>query len=395
MRDLHEQISLAAGNRVHILVRGETGTGKELVAKSIHQSSSRAGLNFVEVNCGALTETIMESQLFGHERGSFTGAQTRRIGYFERAHRGTILLDEIGDLSPNAQTKLLRVLQEHCIQRVGSTESVPIDARVVAATHRPLEAAIKSGTFREDLFYRLNGFTIWIPPLRSRLDDIPDLVRHFIDHYGLEFGFGTVSIDEDAIHFLKEQCWPGNVRQLENVTRQAMLLSHGRGISLQHAQKAYFGPPPATPVEDPSLSECFDTLLAAAAQGRITDAYRRMIETVEREFFAQAIRRARGNIAKVARWCGITRATVREKLARCGLRDSPWVEERPQTSNTTQCGGVDDSHSHEGAPMRDSPAVSHECFGPAGNLQNLFASEAPVRADPWLYFRTSRRWGSG
>ena len=180
MQQLYKDIGRAAATAMTVLIRGETGTGKELVAKAISEHSSRGGQSFIPINCTAIPETLLESELFGYERGAFTGAHTRRLGWLERANQGTIFLDEIGDLNLNMQTKLLRVLEEKCIQRVGGHERIPVDVRVVAATHRDLEGAIRERTFREDLFYRLSTLTIWIPPLNERLEDIPELVEHFL-----------------------------------------------------------------------------------------------------------------------------------------------------------------------------------------------------------------------
>src|SRR5438876_3181315 len=194
MQELYKEIGRVAAKPVTVLVRGETGTGKELVARALYQYSDRSNAPFVAVNCAAIPETLLESELFGHERGSFTGADTRRIGRFEQAHGGTIFLDEIGDMNANLQAKLLRVLQEKTIQRVGGKEIVPVDVRIIAATHRDLEAAIRERFFREDLFYRLNVMTITLPPLSQRTEDIPDMIRYFLRRYGPEVGVASPSI---------------------------------------------------------------------------------------------------------------------------------------------------------------------------------------------------------
>src|SRR6185436_20060302 len=203
----------------------------------IYQHSDRAAAPFIAINCAAIPETLLESELFGHERGSFTGADARRIGRFEQANGGTVFLDEIGDMSVPLQAKLLRVLQEKTIQRVGGKENIPVDVRIIAATHRDLEAAIRERQFREDLFYRLSGMTITLPPLSQRAEDIPDMVRYFLRRYGPEAGVPSPSITPEAIAFLQSQSWPGNVRELENTVRQALLLARDYTISADHVRE--------------------------------------------------------------------------------------------------------------------------------------------------------------
>jgi transcriptional regulator with GAF, ATPase, and Fis domain len=302
-----------------VLIRGETGTGKELVARAIYQHSSRAAQPFIAVNCAAIPETLLESELFGHDRGAFTGAHARRIGRFEQADRGTIFLDEIGDLSLSTQVKLLRVLQEKYIQRVGGNEKIPVDVRVLAATHRDLESALKENQFREDLFYRLSGVTITLPPLSQRPEDIPDLVKYFMQRLGGEVGVDAPSIQPEAIAFLQTQAWPGNVRELENVVRQALLLSRNYPIGLEHVQEAYARTRKPLLVSDQTVAGYFSELLAKAQRGEADAVHAKMIEEMERELFARAIQLAQGNQAKAARWLGVTRTTMREKLIHFGL----------------------------------------------------------------------------
>ena len=205
MQSIYKEIGRVAATAATVLIRGATGTGKELIARAIYQHSDRADKPFIAVNCAAIPETLLESELFGHERGSFTGAQGRRIGRFEQAHGGTIFLDEIGDLNANTQSKLLRVLQERCIQRLGGDETIPVDARVLAATHRDLETAIKEREFREDLYYRLSVVTIHLPALSERAEDIPDLVKFFIRRYATELGLEAPSVRPEAVAFLQKQ----------------------------------------------------------------------------------------------------------------------------------------------------------------------------------------------
>jgi nitrogen regulation protein NR(I) len=319
MQAIYKEIGRVAATPVTVLIRGETGTGKELVARAIYQHSHRAAQPFIAVNCAAIPETLLESELFGHERGSFTGAHARRIGRFEQANRGTIFLDEIGDLSPGTQVKLLRVLQEKHLQRVGGNDKIPVDVRVLAATHRELEVAMKERLFREDLFYRLSSVTITLPPLRERAEDIPELVRYSLQRSALEIGVPSASIQPEAINFLQTQSWPGNVRELENLVRHALLLARAYPVSLEHAQQAYARLRKPVPNSEQTLSGYFTDLLARARRGELPDARASMIEEMERELFSRAIGLANGNQAKAARWLGVSRTTMREKLVHFGL----------------------------------------------------------------------------
>jgi nitrogen regulation protein NR(I) len=330
MQSVYKEIGRVAATAVTVLIRGETGTGKELVARAIYQHSGRAAQPFIAVNCAAIPETLLESELFGHERGAFTGAHARRVGRFEQANHGTLFLDEIGDLSLSTQVKLLRVLQEKYIQRVGGNEKIPVDVRVLAATHRDLESALKENEtsrtyrFREDLFYRLSGVTITLPPLSQRPDDIPDLVKYFMQRSGGELGVDAPSIQPEAIAFLQNQAWPGNVRELENVVRQALLLARNYPIGLEHVQEACSRTRKPVLLSDQTIAGYFSELLARAERGegpagRAQGAHAKMIEEMERELFARAIQLAQGNQAKAARWLGVTRTTMREKLIHFGL----------------------------------------------------------------------------
>jgi nitrogen regulation protein NR(I) len=319
MQTVYKEIGRVAATGVTVLIRGETGTGKELVARAIYQHSSRAAQPFIAVNCAAIPETLLESELFGHERGAFTGAHARRIGRFEQANHGTLFLDEIGDLTLSTQVKLLRVVQEKYIQRVGGNEKISVDVRILAATHRDLETALKENQFREDLFYRLSGVTIALPPLSQRPEDIPDLVRYFMQRLGDEVGVDAPSIQPEAIAFLQNQAWPGNVRELENVVRQALLLARNYAISLEHAQEACARTRKPLLVSDQTIAGYFTGLLAKAQRGEVEGLHGKMIEQMERELFARAIQLAQGNQAKAARWLGVTRTTMREKLIHFGL----------------------------------------------------------------------------
>ncbi len=319
MQAIYKEIGRVAATPATVLIRGATGTGKELIARAIYQHSNRADKPFIAVNCAAIPDTLLESELFGHERGAFTGAQGRRIGRFEQAHGGTLFLDEIGDLNANTQGKLLRVLQERSIQRLGSEASIAVDVRVLAATHRDLEAAIAEREFREDLYYRLSVVSITLPPLSERTEDVPLLVKYFILRFGKELGQEAPPVQAEAISFLQSQLWPGNVRELENVVRQAMLLARPFPISLDHVQQVLAKARKSAGSSQQTHATYIAELLARAQSGDVQDVYARLIADLEPELFKQAIQLAQGNQAKAARWLGVTRLKMREKLTQFGL----------------------------------------------------------------------------
>lgn len=314
MQNIYKEIGRVAATSVTVLIRGDTGTGKELIARAIYQHSDRANAPFIAINCAAIPEALLESELFGHERGSFTGADARRIGRFEQANGGTIFLDEIGDMDANLQAKLLRVLQEKTIQRVGGRESISVDVRVIAATHRDLEAAIRERLFREDLFYRLSVVTIKLPLLNQRLDDIPDMVRYFLRRYGPEAGVAAPAITPEAISFLQSQTWPGNVRELENTVRKALLIARDYTISLIHVKEVLAASRAPAAVSTQSHASYITNLMDQVERGEIQNAFSRMLADLEPELYSQAIARAQGNITKAAQWLGVTRLKMREKL---------------------------------------------------------------------------------
>ncbi|MCX6905027.1 MAG: sigma-54 dependent transcriptional regulator [Verrucomicrobia bacterium] len=315
MQNLYKEVGRVAATSATVLIRGETGTGKELIARALYHHSNRADKSFIAVNCAAIPETLLESELFGHERGAFTGAQGRRIGRFEQAHTGTIFLDEIGDLSPSTQSKLLRVLQERYVQRLGGNETIPVDVRVLAATHRDLETAIQEKEFREDLFYRLSVVTLRLPPLSERAEDIPELVKFFMQRYAADMGVENPSIQPEALAWLQTQPWPGNVRELENMARQALMLARPFAIGLEHVQQVQGGSRKPAAVSSQTHAAYIADLLARVQRGEEQDAFTRMVADLEPELFAQAIRLAQGNQARAARWLGITRLKMREKLS--------------------------------------------------------------------------------
>jgi nitrogen regulation protein NR(I) len=328
MQAIYKEIGRVASKPVNVLIRGETGTGKELIARALYQHSNRANAPFVAINCAAIPETLLESELFGHERGAFTGAEERRIGRFEQADRGTIFLDEIGDMTFGTQVKLMRVLQEKCLQRLGGKEPIAVDVRVLAATHRDLESAIRQKQFREDLYYRLSVVVMNLPPLRQRREDIPDLVRFFLQKHGPELGNSKPSIHPEAMNFLEAHHWPGNVRELENVVRKALLLAQSYTINLDHVRTALNKTSELIYSATRGFGDYVDDLLGAARHGEINDAHARIMETAEREVFARAIKLARGNQAKAARWLGVSRITMKAKLVQFGLH--PTQEPEPE-----------------------------------------------------------------
>ena len=319
MQQIFATIMRVAPTRATVLLAGESGVGKDLIARAIHFHSPRRDKPFVKINCTAIPENLMESELFGYEKGAFTGANISKPGKFEQADTGTVMLDEIGDVPANVQVKLLRVLQEHCLRRVGGRETIAVDARVLAATHHDLETAIRDKTFREDLYYRLNVVSIHLPALRQRKEDIPALVRYFLGKYGPELGHPSPSIHAGALEFLQSHSWPGNVRELENALRKALLLAQGYTINADHVRAAITqtagAPAPATR----TLGEWLDAELAAAQRGETTEVHAKILENAERELFRRAIALAEGNQARAARWLGVSRITMKAKLVQFGF----------------------------------------------------------------------------
>jgi DNA-binding NtrC family response regulator len=308
-----------ASNNITVLIWGETGTGKELVARALHQFSEREAQPFVAVNCMAIPEALLESELFGHERGAFTGAVNQRLGRFEQAHGGTLFLDEIGDLALFTQGKLLRALQNRVIQRVGGTADIPVDVRVIAATNRDLKRAVQEKLFREDLYFRLNQAVIALPPLRERDEDIPGLIQHFLQRFRAENQMSPLPISAAAVELLQRHSWPGNVRELESVVHRAVLLARGKMITTEIAQDALGETPPDMGSRTNRIKEHVAELLSEAEGHDLAAPYARLIKTCEREFFTQALERVQGNKSKLAARLGVSRRTVYQKLQEHGL----------------------------------------------------------------------------
>ena len=305
MQEVYKRIGQYARSDATVLVRGESGTGKELVVEAIHQHSSRSGGPLVKINCAAIPETLLEAELFGHERGAFTHALHRRVGRFEEADGGSLFLDEVGDLPAALQAKLLRALQERSIERLGSNKPVHVDIRLIAATARDLEKDVAEGRFREDLYYRLNVLTIRLPPLRERKQDIPALVGHFLRRAGK-----GVSISAEAMQALCGYEWPGNVRELENVVERAVALAHGGVIGVEEIQ---LGPAPVSGSGSVCGGGAWTEQVPEGA--KLDEA----VESLERAMIERALRASGGNKSKAAEVLGIHRRLLYEKLRRYGL----------------------------------------------------------------------------
>jgi two-component system response regulator AtoC len=308
MREVLRLVDKVAPSPTTVLVTGESGTGKELVARALHERSDRAERPFVQVNCGAIPETLFEAELFGYEKGAFTGAVASKPGRFELAHRGTLFLDEVGELPRDLQVKLLRVLQERRIDRVGGVQPIEVDVRVVAATNVDLKKAVDTGRFRNDLYYRLSVFPIHLAPLRERVDDIPLLVEHFLRHYSARLGKGVHRVSPDAMASLLEHPWPGNIRELENLMERAVLLTETDSVTLGDLPtlERTDGPGEGPELDALDLKEYVRVHLARLERTRI----QRVLEAED------------GNVTRAARRLGISRKSLQTKMKEYGLRDS-------------------------------------------------------------------------
>jgi two-component system nitrogen regulation response regulator GlnG len=316
MQEVYKAIGRVAGQNVTVLITGESGTGKELVARYLYHHSARAAATFLTINCAAIPETLLESELFGHERGAFTGAERRRIGKFEQAHQGTLFLDEIGDMSPATQAKVLRVLQEQRFERLGGNETIATDVRVIAATNKDLENEVAAGRFRRDLLYRLNGFTIHLPPLRERRVDLPLLIEHFIRLFSRGLHHNIRSVTPEAQRCLEDYDWPGNVRELQSVLRYAIIRSTGEVVTLdclpENLRAAPTSPPPTPAPESGTLD--VGLLTSNLLRAGETDIYRRICLAVDRVVMETVLRHAKGNQVQASELLGISRTTLRAKL---------------------------------------------------------------------------------
>ena len=314
MRQIFEMIQKVAETDLSVLVRGDSGTGKELVAQALHQRSSRKNRPFVAVNCAAISRELIESELFGHEKGAFTGADARRVGKFEAANDGTIFLDEIGDMAQETQAKVLRVLQERAFERVGGNAPIEVDVRVVAATHRDLETEVKDGRFREDLYYRLKVVEVTLPPLRDRAEDIPALVERFLSQVAERLGRDKKSIDPDALADLVRHPWRGNVRELRNTIERAAVLSSGETIGVGDLDLDQSG---GDPGGDAGIS----------LEMSFRDAKKQMVEGFERQYLIRALREHDGNVSRTAESIGMVRQSLQQKIRELDLRSDDWSED--------------------------------------------------------------------
>ncbi len=329
LRLVMERVELVAQSDVPVLILGETGTGKEVVSRAIHNRSARSSGPFLRVNCGAIPSELVDSQLFGHERGSFTGASDQRQGWFERADGGTLFLDEIGELPLPAQVRLLRVLQDHQIERVGGQQLIHVDVRIIAATHRDLAAMVKSGTFREDLWYRVNVFPMLLPRLRERIEDIPALVRHFAMRAATRFGLPYVEPSLADLQALLNYPWPGNIRELGAVIDRAAIL--GNGVSLEVAQALGLGLPPPAPVpaDAPTLYEVIPET-APPSRPILSDAPLVTLDTAMKQHIERALSATRGRVEGrrgAASLLGINPHTLRARMRKLDIAWSRFRDE--------------------------------------------------------------------
>ncbi|MGH9901680.1 MAG: sigma-54-dependent transcriptional regulator, partial [Pyrinomonadaceae bacterium] len=307
MQSVYQMVETVAGVQSTVLITGESGTGKEMVARAVHNLGPRADKPFMPINCGAFTETLLESELFGYVRGAFTGATANRKGLFEAADRGTIFLDEIGEMSPTMQVKLLRVLQERKVRPVGAHEETAIDTRVIAATNRDLAAMVKQGTFREDLFYRISVIPIEMPPLREKREDIPDLVEHFVHKFCAQTG-RTISVSEKAMEMLEGYSWPGNVRELEHTIERAVALERSDRIQPEALPQAVTNYNPARAASLFDLPEDGINLVAH-------------LEHLEKTYLLEALRRTGGNQTRAAEILQLSVRSLRHLLDKHGIRN--------------------------------------------------------------------------
>lgn len=336
MTEVYKSIGRVAPKNVTVLIRGESGTGKELVARSLYQHSVRADKSFLAVNCAAIPEALLESELFGHEKGAFTGADRKRIGKFEQCDDGTIFLDEIGDMPLALQSKILRLIQDQRFERVGGNETIQTNVRIITATHRDLEAMSEAGTFRADLYYRLNVFEVSIPPLRDRLDDLPILVSHFVRRASIELDKDVTSVSEGAMETLRSYDWPGNIRELQSFLKKAVLNASGPLLLPE------FLPSPLRSGGGHSLSDeatqasntsnDWETFLDERFESGTETLYDETLQRMERWLITRVLRKTAGNQVQAASLLGVTRTTLRSKLTKLGLSIDKVVDASSATA---------------------------------------------------------------
>jgi DNA-binding NtrC family response regulator len=343
MQAVCKQIGRVAAQDVNVLILGESGTGKELVARAIYHHSRRNQAPFLAMNCAAIPESLLESELFGYERGAFTGADRRRIGKFEQCHSGTLLLDEIGDMTPQTQAKILRLLQEGSFERLGGSESLSADVRILAATNQDLDTLIQQGSFRKDLYYRLRGVTIRLPPLRERSEDIAELAHYFLFRFNRQLNTSVQSINPDALELLEKYPWPGNVRELQSVIRESLIVSAGPAILPEFLPAELHREPPdddeseleSAPMPNIDWQMISQFVETALARGD-TDVYRQTQEQVDRFLIRRAMQLAEGQQNRAAKLLGLSRMTLRTKLRNMQLSVAKVLS--PQTPDDEHSG---------------------------------------------------------
>lgn len=335
MLEVYKQIGRVAAQDVTVLIRGESGSGKELIARALYQHSHRNGQCFMAVNCAALTDTLLESELFGHEKGAFTGADRRHIGRFEQCNGGTIFLDEVGDMSPATQSKVLRLLQEQKFERVGGHDTISVDVRLISATNRDLEQMIEENEFRLDLFHRLNGFEIQLPPLRERAGDLKLLLDHFLKRFNTQLNKNITSISPEALELMEKYPWPGNIREMQGAVRRAMLMATGPTIVPELLPKDIleYMEPGSAPRRTTNgaaneeggavdLAEFLDARIASGSE----NVYQESLQFMERYLLTRVLRETQGNQSKAALRLGITRGSLRNKMRELGIQVGQVVE---------------------------------------------------------------------
>ena len=321
MQDVYKAIGRVSPTDATVLIRGESGTGKELVARAIYQHSLRAERPFLVINCVAIPENLLESELFGFEKGAFTGAYRRRVGKIEQAHGCTVLLDEIGDMPGTIQAKILRLLQGKTIERLGGRETIPVDVRIIAATNRNLEEALAEGRFREDLYYRLKVVTIWLPSLCDKQDDIPLLTEYFLSRHSCYMGINNPGLSEEAVNMLKNYPWPGNVRELENTIQKALIFNRGAPVSTEDISQAISGTGPTkgngTEADDEMVRSWIRELLSYDNKENMFDS---CIDRFASMTISEALNITGGNRSRAAKLLGLSRPTLHSKIEKYKLK---------------------------------------------------------------------------
>ncbi|MHB8203615.1 MAG: sigma-54-dependent transcriptional regulator [Desulfomonilaceae bacterium] len=320
MQEVYKQIGRVASTSATILIRGESGTGKELVAKAVYQHSERSNKPFLVINCVAIPETLLESELFGYEKGAFTGAANRRIGKIEQADGGTVLLDEIGDMPFSIQAKILRLLQEKSIERLGGRSPIPVDVRVIAATNRDLEAALTEGRFREDLYYRLKVVTMFLPPLRERTGDTAILAEHFLKRFSREMGVDCPGISEEAKAVLEAYSWPGNVRELANTIQKALIFSRGAPISSEEISEAIVIETDTRETSEQFQPDSIQEWIKVGLSRKGENVFNAMVDEFSRILLAEALSLTSGNRSHAAKLLGLSRPTLLAKIEKYGIK---------------------------------------------------------------------------